>query len=37
VRAIEAEILPRMIVAGFSTVTITSVVVTGLLAGRIGA
>lgn len=36
VRAIEAEILPRMIVAGFSTVTITSVVVTGIIAGGIG-
>lgn len=36
VRAIEAEILPRMIVAGFSTVTITSVVVTGIIAGAIG-
>lgn len=36
VRAIEAEILPKMIVAGFSTVTITSVVVTGIIAGGIG-
>jgi Na+/glutamate symporter len=36
VRAIEAEILPKMIVAGFSTVTITSVVLTGIIAGGIG-
>lgn len=36
VRAIEAEILPKMIVAGFSTVTITSVVVTGIIASGIG-
>jgi len=36
VAAIEGEILPKMIIAGFSTVTITSVVVTGLIAGRIG-
>jgi hypothetical protein len=34
--AIEHEILPKMIVAGFSTVTITSVVVTSIIAGRIG-
>ena len=37
VAAIEHEILPKMIVAGFSTVTITSVVVTSIIAGRIGA
>ena len=37
VAAIEGSILPKMIVAGFSTVTITSVIVTGLIAGRIGA
>ena len=36
VAAIEGQILPKMIIAGFSTVTITSVVVTGLIAGRIG-
>ena len=36
VAAIEQEILPKMIVAGFSTVTITSVIVTSILAGRIG-
>jgi hypothetical protein len=36
VAAIEHEILPKMIVAGFSTVTITSVIVTSILAGRIG-
>ena len=35
--AIEHEILPRMIIAGFSTVTITSVIVTSIIAGRIGA
>lgn len=37
VAAIEGVILPKMIVAGFSTVTITSVIVTGLIAGRIGS
>jgi len=37
VAAIEHAILPKMIVAGFSTVTITSVVVTSIIAGRIGA
>ena len=37
VAAIEHEILPKMIIAGFSTVTITSVIVTSILAGRIGA
>ena len=36
VAAIEGQILPKMIVAGFSTVTITSVVVTSIIAGRIG-
>jgi hypothetical protein len=36
VAAIEHEILPKMIVAGFSTVTITSVVVTSIIAGGIG-
>lgn len=37
VAAIEGEILPKMIVAGFSTVTITSVIVTGIIASRIGS
>lgn len=36
VAAIEAYILPKMIVAGFSTVTITSVVVTSIIAGGLG-
>jgi hypothetical protein len=36
VSAIEHEILPKMIVAGFSTVTITSVIVTSIIAGKIG-
>jgi len=36
VAAIEAYVLPKMIVAGFSTVTITSVVVTSVLAAGIG-
>jgi len=36
VKAIEGVILPKMIIAGFSTVTITSVVVIGILASRIG-
>ncbi|WP_258725280.1 hypothetical protein [Cellulomonas sp. NS3] len=36
VAAIEGDILPKMIVAGFSTVTITSVVVTSMIAGGIG-
>ncbi len=36
VAAIEHEILPKMIVARFSTVTITSVIVTGILVGHIG-
>lgn len=31
VKAIEGEILPKMIIAGFSTVTITSVIITGIL------
>ena len=37
VAAIEHEILPKMIVAGFSTVTITSVIVTSIIACRIGS
>lgn len=36
VAAIEGEILPKMIVAGFSTVTITSVIVTSVIAAGIG-
>ena len=36
VAAIEGDILPKMIVAGFSTVTITSVVVTSIIAAGIG-
>jgi hypothetical protein len=36
VAAIEGEILPKMIVAGFATVTITSVIVTSIIAGGIG-
>jgi hypothetical protein len=36
VAAIEGEILPKMIVAGFATVSITSVIVTSIIAGRIG-
>ncbi|MGE3447499.1 MAG: hypothetical protein AB7H92_07955 [Microbacteriaceae bacterium] len=36
VAAIEHEILPKMIVAGFATVTITSVVVTSIIVGSIG-
>jgi hypothetical protein len=36
VAAIEHEILPKMIVAGFATVTITSVIVTSIIVGRIG-
>ena len=36
VAAIEHEILPKMIIAGFATVTITSVIVTSIIAGRIG-
>ncbi|MEA4998006.1 MAG: hypothetical protein VB087_01320 [Candidatus Limiplasma sp.] len=35
VKIIEAQILPKMIVAGFSTVTITSVLMTSLLVGLI--
>ena len=35
VAAIEDEILPKMIVAGFSTVTITSVIVTSIIVGHI--
>lgn len=37
VAAIEGDILPKMIIAGFSTVTITSVVVTSLIAAGIGS
>ncbi|MEO7751990.1 MAG: hypothetical protein ABIS35_01110 [Terracoccus sp.] len=37
VAAIEHEILPKMIIAGFATVTITSVIVTSIIAARIGA
>jgi MFS family permease len=37
VAAIEQEILPKMIIAGFATVTITSVIVTSIIAGRIGS
>ena len=36
VAAIEGDILPKMIIAGFSTVTITSVVVTSIIAAGIG-
>jgi len=36
VAAIEGEMLPKMIVAGFSTVTITSVIVTSVIASGIG-
>jgi hypothetical protein len=36
VAAIEHEILPKMIIAGFATVTITSVIVTSIIANRIG-
>ena len=36
IAAIEGAILPRMIIAGFSTVTITSVFVTGIIVGFIG-
>lgn len=36
ITAIEEAIMPKMIIAGFSTVTITSVVVTGLIASMIG-
>ena len=35
IQAIEDEILPKMIIAGFSTVTITSVLITSILAGFI--
>jgi hypothetical protein len=37
VAAIEHQILPKMIIAGFATVTITSVIVTSIIAGRVGA
>ena len=33
IQAVENQILPKMIIAGFSTVTITSVVLTGILVG----
>ena len=33
--AIEHEFLPKMIVAGFATVTITSAIVTSIVVGRI--
>ncbi|MBP1044196.1 hypothetical protein I6N95_24610 [Vagococcus sp. BWB3-3] len=36
IAAIEGQILPKMIIAGFSTVTITSVLVTSIIAGWIG-
>jgi hypothetical protein len=36
IAAIEHEILPKMIIAGFATVTITSVIVTSIIAARIG-
>jgi hypothetical protein len=36
VAAIENVMLPKMIVAGFSTVTITSVIVTSIIASGIG-
>ena len=36
VAAIEHEILPKMIIAGFATVTITSVIVTSVIAAGIG-
>ncbi len=32
IEVIEANILPKMVIAGFSTVTITSVIITGLIA-----
>ncbi|MCI1820055.1 hypothetical protein [Carnobacterium maltaromaticum] len=35
IKVIEGQILPKMIIAGFSTVTITSVFVTSILAGFI--
>jgi len=37
VKAIENVILPKMIIAGFATVTITSVIVTGIIASGIGS
>lgn len=33
---IEGQILPKMVIAGFSTVTITSVFITGILVNLIG-
>ena len=35
-RLIEAHIMPKMVIAGFSTVTITSVFITSILSGMIG-
>lgn len=35
VAAIESQILPKMIIAGFSTVTITSVIITGIIISMI--
>ena len=35
IAAIESQILPKMIIAGFSTVTITSVIITGLIVSFI--
>ena len=35
IAAIESQILPKMIIAGFSTVTITSVIITGIIVGII--
>lgn len=37
VAAIEGEILPKMIIAGFSTVTITSVIITSIIAAGISS
>lgn len=36
VAAIEGEILPKMVIAGFATVTITSVIITGIVVQLIG-
>lgn len=36
IAAIEGQILPKMIIAGFSTVTITSVLITSVIVGWIG-
>ena len=35
IKAIEGQIMPKMIIAGFATVTITSVILTGILVGFI--